>query len=56
MNDQVLVLNASYEPLAAVGVRRALNLLVSGKASAIEGTGHFVNSEDDPTSFSSTTT
>lgn len=47
MNGQVLVLNASYEPLHVVGVNRAINLMVKGKASALEGTGTFARSAED---------
>lgn len=46
MNGQVLVLNASYEPLHVVGANRAIKLLIQGKASALEGTGNFARSAD----------
>lgn len=47
MNSQVLVLNASYEPLNTVGVKRAMTMLFTGKASAIEGTGNYAHSAED---------
>lgn len=44
---QVLVLNASYEPLNVVGINRALNLVVAGKASTIEVSGKIAHSAED---------
>ena len=44
MNNNVLVLNASYEPLNAVTVTRAMNLIVSGKAVTIETDGEIFHS------------
>lgn len=38
MSKQVLVLNASYEPLSLVSVRRAIVLLLREKAELIDGT------------------
>ncbi len=39
-----LVLNATYEPLGVVAPRRAVVLVVSGKAVTLEATGHVVHS------------
>lgn len=47
MNNNVLVLNASYEPLNVVQVNRAMNLIVSGKAATIETDGEIFRSADD---------
>ncbi len=41
----VLKLNATYEPLDAVSVRRAISLILAGKAIAIEETEKEFNSE-----------
>lgn len=35
--DNVLLLNASYEPLKMISVRRAINLLLADKVQAVEG-------------------
>lgn len=40
-----LVLNASYEPLGVVAVRRAVVLVLSRKAEALEHNGHLYRSE-----------
>lgn len=47
MNNNVLILNASYEPLNAVTVTRAMNLIVSEKAVTIETDGEIFHSIDD---------
>lgn len=44
MSKQVLVLNASYEPLSLVSVRRAVVLLLREKAELVEATQHMVRS------------
>lgn len=38
MHSRVLVLNASYEPLSVVPVRRAVSLLLRNKAEVVEAT------------------
>jgi 5-methylcytosine-specific restriction endonuclease McrA len=38
MSKQVLVLNASYEPLSLISIRRAVVLILREKAELIEGT------------------
>ena len=40
---KVLLLNASYEPLNICSWRRALVLIMKGKAEEIENNGHFIN-------------
>ena len=40
-----LALNASYEPLTMVPVRRALRLVIDGKAEVVEAEGRPVYSE-----------
>lgn len=42
--NRTLILNASYEPLAVVPTRRAILLLLSGKASALTETGTKIRS------------
>lgn len=44
MSKQVLVLNASYEPLSLVSVRRAVVLLLREKAELIDGTSEIIRS------------
>ena len=44
MPKQVLVLNASYEPLSLVSVRRAVVLLLREKAELLEATSQMVRS------------
>lgn len=44
MSKQVLVLNASYEPLSLVSVRRAIVLLLREKAELIDGTADTIRS------------
>ncbi len=44
MAKQVLVLNASYEPLSLVSVRRAVVLLLREKAELVEATQQFLRS------------
>ena len=43
--SQVLVLNATYEPLNVVSVRRAVLLLVKEKAEVVEAAGAWLRSE-----------
>ena len=45
MGGEVLVLNATYEPLSVVSVRRAVVLLLKEKAEAIEVNGNIIRSE-----------
>ena len=40
-----LALNASFEPLTMVPVRRALRLVIDGKAEIVESEGAIVRSE-----------
>lgn len=40
MTGRALVLNASYEPLSVVSARRALILVLTGKAVLVHGSGH----------------
>ncbi len=42
MNAEVLVLNASYEPLHVVSTRRAILLLLKDKAELVEATDRYV--------------
>lgn len=44
LSCQVLVLNASYEPLRFCSARRAIVLVMKGKAVEIERDGHFFRS------------
>ena len=45
LQKRVLLLNGStWEPLAVVTVPRAINLLLAGKAIAVEQSGHFLRS------------
>lgn len=44
MNSAVLVLNQNYEPLNVCDVRRALVLILGGKADALEQRGHYLHS------------
>jgi 5-methylcytosine-specific restriction endonuclease McrA len=43
--DRVLLLNATFEPLCAVSVRRAIVLMFKGKAEVLEGDGGAFHSE-----------
>ena len=43
--SQVLVLNATYEPLNVISVRRAVLLLLKEKAEIVEAAGAWVHSE-----------
>ena len=43
--NRVLLLNATYEPLCAVNVRRAIVLLLKGKAEVLERDGGALHSE-----------
>lgn len=45
MNSQVLVLNQNYEPLNITNARRAINLIILGKAQVVESNGQLVRSE-----------
>ena len=45
MSKQVLVLNASYEPLSLVSVRRAVVLLLREKAEMLEATQQMLRSQ-----------
>lgn len=47
MSRQVLVLNAGYEPLSLVSVRRAIVLLLREKAELIEATQQMLHSASD---------
>lgn len=44
MSKQVLVLNASYEPLSLISIRRAVILIMREKAELIEGTARKLRS------------
>ncbi|RUA16095.1 MAG: HNH endonuclease [Clostridia bacterium] len=44
MNAEVLVLNASYEPLHVVSTRRAILLLLKDKAELVEATDAYIRS------------
>ncbi len=46
LNQPVLVLNQNYEPLNICNVRRALVLLMIGKAEVLEIDGQFIHSAD----------
>jgi len=39
MNEAVLLLNSTYEPLNVINVKRALRLVMSGKAGSVEADG-----------------
>jgi 5-methylcytosine-specific restriction endonuclease McrA len=39
MNEAVLLLNSTYEPLNVINVKRALRLVMSGKAGSVESDG-----------------
>lgn len=41
----VLVLNATYEPLGVIEIKRAVTLIVTGRATLVLGTGRKVHSE-----------
>jgi len=43
LNDAVLLLNSTYEPLNVVNVKRALRLLVTRKADQVEADGQAVH-------------
>jgi 5-methylcytosine-specific restriction endonuclease McrA len=43
--NRVLLLNATFEPLCAITVRRAILLLLKGKAEVLEGDGGAFHSE-----------
>jgi 5-methylcytosine-specific restriction endonuclease McrA len=43
--NRVLLLNATFEPLCAISVRRAVVLLLKGKAKVLEGDGGALHSE-----------
>ena len=43
--NRVLLLNATFEPLCAISVRRAVVLLFKGKAAVLEGDGGALHSE-----------
>lgn len=47
MSKQVLVLNASYEPLSLVSVRRAIVLLLREKAEMLEATQSMLRSSNE---------
>jgi 5-methylcytosine-specific restriction endonuclease McrA len=44
LNDAVLLLNSTYEPLNVINVKRALRLLLTRKADPVEADGHVVRS------------
>ncbi len=44
LNDAVLLLNSTYEPLNVINVKRALRLLLTHKADPVEAAGHAVHS------------
>jgi len=46
MTSAVLVLNATYEPLNVVNVRRAVVLLLKEKAELLEAANHYVRSAE----------
>ncbi len=43
MDVSVLVLNQNYEPLNVCGARRALVMVINGKAEVLELNGHVIN-------------
>jgi 5-methylcytosine-specific restriction endonuclease McrA len=45
LSASVLVLNSSYEPLNVVGLKRAVRLILSGKAEVVHSTGKTIHSE-----------
>ena len=44
LNDAVLLLNATYEPLNVINVKRALRLMLTRKADSVEAAGQMVHS------------
>ncbi|MHB1073002.1 MAG: HNH endonuclease [Gemmatimonadaceae bacterium] len=44
MSEGCLALNATYEPLTVTPVRRAVRLLLDGKAELVDSDGHIVHS------------
>jgi len=44
MHGRVLVLNLTYEPLAFVALRRAMSLVLRGRAEVVEATGRVLRS------------
>lgn len=46
LNDAVLLLNSTYEPLNVINIKRAMRLLLTSKASQIEADGHVIRSAD----------
>ena len=42
MDISVLVLNANYEPLNVCNARRALVMVMGGKAEVLELNGHYI--------------
>jgi len=42
LNEAVLLLNSTYEPLNVINVKRALRLVMSGKAGSVESDGDMV--------------
>ena len=47
MNAQVLVLNQNYEPLNVCNVKRALVMVITGKAEVLEQNGLVLHTIDD---------
>lgn len=45
MNGRSLVLNATYEPICVVSSRRALVLVIEGKAELVHATGRYYHAE-----------
>ena len=45
--QSVLVLNATYQPLSIVSAKRAVQLMLKGKATALDGTGRYHKSQND---------
>jgi 5-methylcytosine-specific restriction endonuclease McrA len=44
LNSNVLMLNFSYEPLAVVGMRKAVGMLYTGKVETVEANGGVIRS------------
>jgi len=44
MNEAVLLLNSTYEPLNVINVKRALRLVMGGKASSVEAESSAIHS------------
>ena len=44
LNEAVLLLNSTYEPLNVINVKRALRLLLTRKADSVEAGGRIVRS------------